>query len=68
MIIVEEITVPKYTATYKQVNSIKIGEYDVPLPDKPEQKYMVNYGKPEKDQFFVYTEVPKDLKQWSARQ
>lgn len=68
MIIVEEINVPKYTMSFRQVNSIKIGEHDVPLPDKPEQKYMVNYGKPEKDQFFVYTEVPKDLKQWSARQ
>jgi hypothetical protein len=68
MIIEEEINVPKYTLSYKQMNSITIGEYEVPLPDKPERKYMVNHGKPDKDQFFIYTKVPANLKQMPARQ
>lgn len=67
-IISEDIKVPKYTTTWTQTNSIKIGEYEVPLPDKPEKKFMVNHGKPPKEQYFVYTEIPKDLKQWSKRQ
>jgi hypothetical protein len=58
----------RYVMTWEQQHTIKIGEYHVPLPDQPPLEYMINYGKKEKDQFFEYTLVPKDLKQWTARE
>lgn len=60
--------IPKYTTSYNQLNYIKIGEYDVLLPDKPDKKFMVNHELPNKDQYFAYTDVPDDLRQWSRRE
>jgi hypothetical protein len=55
-----------YTMSWNTNNSIRLGEYNVPLPDMPEEKYMVNYGKKTKDQFFERTIIPADFNRWQA--
>ena len=42
--------------------TIRIGEFDVPLPAMPPEKYMVNYNKKSKDQFFQRTYIPDTLR------
>ncbi len=60
--------IPRYTLSWEQKNTIKIGEFNAPLPDKPQDEYIINYGKKPKDQKFEYTVVPQDLRQWNARE
>lgn len=54
-----------YTMTWDTDNTIRLGEYNVPLPDMPEEKYMINYEKPKKEQFFERTLIPEDFNRWT---
>lgn len=48
--------------------TVLISEFDVPLPDMPEEKYMENYNLKTKDQKFIRRPFPRDLKQWDPIQ
>lgn len=52
-----------YVKRYSQQLTTEIEGFELPveLPDMPPRKEMVNYGLPAEKQFFVRTEVPKDL-------
>lgn len=59
--------IPKnlYVCEYKKYpNTIKIGEFDVPLPVKPPKEEFKNYGLPKDSQIFKREFVPQDLKKW----
>jgi hypothetical protein len=43
-----------YTLSWKKGFTIKVGEWTIPSPDPPAKKDMLNYGLPDKDQYFVH--------------
>lgn len=50
-----------YTRTWEQGLTLKLDDYELPLPDKPEDRLMINYHLPISQQKFKYEELP-DLK------
>lgn len=57
-----------YVCTYSDdPKTIRIGEYDVPLPDMPKHSEMENYGITRRQQRFKRTIVPRDLQFWDKR-
>lgn len=52
-----------YTVDFSEPSGfLEIGEYKIPLPKMPEEKYMLNFEKKSKDQFFQPTIFPDSLK------
>lgn len=51
----------------KNPKTVRISEFDVPLPKKPPRREMVNYSKPLKRQKFRLEKIPKDLHLWDKR-
>lgn len=52
-----------YTLTFpNDPGIVMIGENKVPLPDKPADKYIMNYGLPISEQKWKRTEVPKSIR------
>ena len=47
--------------------TIRIGEYDVPLPVQPPLEEMINFGVRRRQQIFERTKVPKGLKRQDER-
>lgn len=51
-----------YTVNWKVISStVKLGEYDVPLPEMPALNTMANFGLSESDQKFKRTIIPTSL-------
>jgi len=51
----------EYTISWHQGLTKQIGEFQVPIPDMPEPKDIINYGLPAHKQFFVRTIIPEDI-------
>lgn len=53
-----------YTAEWEDVptETMRISEYDVPLPKKPPKKYIKNYGLAQKNQKFKRIKLPKNFR------
>jgi hypothetical protein len=61
----EQIPKNLYTAVYNNSKeAIQIGEFVVPLPNKPAKNKFQNYGVPVKDQVFKRQYIPNDLRRW----
>ena len=54
-----------YTMTFANPTTIRIGEYDVVLPDMPDEKLMINYSKKLIDQKYHREVIPKDIASWT---
>lgn len=50
-----------YVKSYSNGNTFRIGEHDVPIPNKPPQNEMVNYGLPAEKQFYKPLPTYKDF-------
>lgn len=60
----KELYVKSYSSSPK---TIRIDEYDVPLPDMPPQETMENFGERRRQQIFSRTKVPRNIRQWDER-
>jgi hypothetical protein len=56
-----------YVADWEGGKTVKIGEFDVPLPKQPPRNQMENFGKRKRQQVFHRNKVPRDIKQWDKR-
>lgn len=57
-----------YVCTYPdKPKTVRIGEFDVPLPKMPPKSKMENFGIPKADQVFLRTRTPRDIKYWDKR-
>lgn len=57
-----------YTRTWDQELIQNVYGYDVPVPDKPKDKDIINYGRPLAEQIFRKTAIPKDFNKWTVDQ
>ena len=57
-----------YTVDWsKSSGTVRVGEFDIPMPKKPRENMIKNYNKPLKDQIFRRERIPKNLKKWNER-
>lgn len=66
--------IPKENLWYRQTYSlpvtefITVGEYEIPLPDKPKKELFQNFGKPVEEQVFRKILMPDDFFLWNNGQ
>ena len=56
-----------YCKTYNNPHPVmtKVGEVDIKLPDMPDERDIIGYDLPIKDQKFRRVQIPKDISSWS---